>query len=160
MIQRIQSLFLLLVMFAMTAFFFFPIASYIDIINNKYYKFSILGLKHISPDPEPIVSSFFTIPLAIITIAIFVLALTALFSYKKRKHQVKLCRMNMFVNIILLLLIFFFYAPSIEKYTNDSTDYLGEAGIYFPLISIIFLLLAIRSIIRDEKLIRSADRLR
>jgi len=160
MIQRIQSLFLILVSLAMIAFFFFPIANYSNPDNTEYYKFSITGIKYFSGEPVPQIKWLITLPLAILSIAILVLILTALFSHKRRLFQIQLCRYSMFINIILLVLIFFFYAPHLEKLTSDSTDYLGNAGIYFPLISIIFILLAIRSITRDEKMVRSADRLR
>jgi hypothetical protein len=64
------------------------------------------------------------------------------------------------LDIVLIALVFFVYASIIERNLLASPDYLDEAGIYFPLISLIFLILASRFIMKDEKLVRSVDRLR
>ena len=72
----------------------------------------------------------------------------------------KVVRFAIFLEIVMVALIFFVYAKIIETNLFASPDYLEEAGIYFPLISLIFLILANRSIMKDEKLVRSVDRLR
>ncbi len=160
MIQRVQSLFLFVAFVANCLLFFFPMANYHDAINSKYYIFSLLGLKHIHPDPEPLFSNLFTLPLIITNVAVIALIIVAFISYKKRLHQIRFCRFGIFANIILLILIFFFYASTIEKYTYSKSDYMSHPGIFFPIVSIIFLLLASRAILNDERKVKAADRLR
>ncbi|RNC89402.1 MAG: DUF4293 family protein [Allomuricauda sp.] len=84
------------------------------------------------------------------------LALVAIFMYKKRQNQFVLNRLNMIVN--LFLLGFFVYR---------SLNLSGEAevsekgiGMLIPVFSIVFLVLANRAIKKDEDLVKSVDRLR
>jgi hypothetical protein len=72
----------------------------------------------------------------------------------------KVVRIAILLQIVLIALIFFVYAKIIETNLSASPDYLDETGIYFTLVSLVFLILANRSIMKDEKLVRSVDRLR
>jgi hypothetical protein len=69
-------------------------------------------------------------------------------------------RLGLFTDVILIGLVFFVYAGIVENKLGASLNYLDEAGIYFPLIVMLFLILANRFIVRDERLVRSVDRLR
>ena len=62
--------------------------------------------------------------------------------------------------IAFLVLVFFYYIPTIEKEIVLQADYVSAKGMFFPLASLIFIILAQRGIIKDEKLIRSMDRIR
>jgi peptidoglycan/LPS O-acetylase OafA/YrhL len=82
----------------------------------------------------------------------------AIFIYKNRRMQMKLVRGSV-VLILIMIGIFFFYAvPLLEDASGTLAVY--EIGSYMPLIAFVFLILAYRGILSDEKLIRSADRLR
>ncbi|MCD4746254.1 MAG: DUF4293 domain-containing protein [Bacteroidales bacterium] len=156
MIQRIQSVFLLVAFIACIVMFFFSIASfYSDFYCFKLY---VIKLKNMVPDSEIIFSSFFTIPLIIVVLLIAVLAMITIFLYKNRQLQIKINKLNILINIILIVGIFFGYPEIIERKIETGPSF--EIGAYFPLISLVFLVLANRSIIKDEKLIKSADRLR
>ncbi len=158
MIQRIQSVFLLLAFLAGVALFFFPLAGIYSATNA--YQFFIYELKNMVPG-EPSMFSFMTIfPLLLIHIVAVLMSLAAIFLFKNRLTQMKIVRLAIFLVIILIGLIFFVYAGIIEKNLGASPDYLDEAGIYFPLIMLIFLIFANRFITKDERLVRSADRLR
>jgi uncharacterized membrane protein YhdT len=158
MIQRIQTVFLLISAIAGICLFFFPVAGIYSSSNT--YIFYIHQLKNMVPG-EPSAFSFMTVfPLLLLNILATGLSVTAILMYKNRINQVKAVRFAIFLTIILIGLIFFVYARIIENKLGASPDYLDEAGIYFPLIMLIFLILANRSIVRDERLVRSADRLR
>jgi hypothetical protein len=101
-----------------------------------------------------------TFPLLLLNILVGIMSLAAIFLYKKRMSQARVVRFAILLNIVFIGLVFFVYARIIETNLMASPDYLDEAGIYFPLISLIFLILANRAIIKDEKLVRSIDRLR
>ncbi len=155
MIQRIQSLFLFLVFVSGLATFFFPIASFWG--NMYVIKLSALGVEeqfqYGAEWPN-------TILLPVVLGLISFLAFVTIFLYKRRMVQVRLIRFNLLLNIVYLGLIFFYYVPELEAITQTNADYISEPGIYLPIASVIFLILANRFIMKDEKLIRSADRLR
>jgi hypothetical protein len=88
------------------------------------------------------------------------MALLTIFYYKRRMLQVRLIRFVFLVEIIFIALIFFYYIPTIEETLNATADYMGIVGIYLPLGSLLLLILANRFIMRDEKLVRAANRLR
>jgi len=155
MIQRIQSLFLFIVFATSLAAFFFPIASFWG--DLYVVKLGVLGVE------EPIKYGVLwpdTLYLTIVLGLVSVMAFVTIFLYKRRKVQIKLIRFNLLLNIVYLALIFFYYVPELESLTMTDADYIREPGIYLPIVSVVFLVLANRFIMKDEKLIRSADRLR
>jgi hypothetical protein len=101
-----------------------------------------------------------TILLPVVMGLVGLISFVTIFLYKRRPVQMKLIRFNMLLNIVYLALIFFYFVPELEILTVTNADYINEAGIYLSIVPLIFLLLALRFIRRDEKLIRAADRLR
>jgi hypothetical protein len=158
MIQRIQTVFLFLAFLATVALFFFPLAGIYS--TSAAYKFYIYELRNMVPGEGSLFSFMTVFPLLLLNILVAAFTVTGTFLYKNRILQAKLVRFAILGNIIMIALIFFVYAKIIETNLFASPDYLDEAGIYFPLISMIFLILANRSIMKDEKLVRSVDRLR
>jgi len=65
--------------------------------------------------------------------------------------------MGIFLNIILVAGVFLNYP---KLFIDTKIDIEPGLGTYFPLISLVFLVLAYRFILKDEKLVKSADRLR
>jgi len=158
MIQRIQTVFLFLAFLAAVALFFFPLAGIYS--NTTAYKFFIYELRNMVPGEGSIFSFMTTFPLLLLNILASAISLICIFLYKNRVLQAKLVRVAILTDIILIALVFFVYAQIIEKNLLASPNYLDETGIYFPLISLVFLILANRAIMKDEKLVRSVDRLR
>ncbi len=155
MIQRIQSLFLFLVFAGSLAAFFFPIASFWG--DLYVVKLGALGIEEQFPY-EAVWPN--TILLTAILGLIGFLAFVTIFLYKQRLVQKRLIRFDLLLTIIYLALIFFYYVPELETLTDTSADYINEPGIYISIVSIVFLILALRFVGKDEKLIRAADRLR
>jgi len=162
MIQRIQSVYLLLAFMMGILVFMFPIASFLT--ETAYLKFFICHIQDLFPDPfsEMKVAGqtfpwFYTIPLAVLQVIICCLVLLTVFQYKNRTLQVKINYLTILLNVLLVGGIFYF-ASLIEKQTGAVADY-GFGGI-FPLVSIVLIFLANYGVKKDEKLIRSADRLR
>ncbi len=136
MIQRIQSLYLLLVaILSFLAAFF---------------------VKSLAENDE---SSIFGLSIQLDRITFFIAAITAvisIFLYKKRINQFIVNRLNIILN--LFLLGFFVY----RSLSLSGESLLSQKGIWivFPLISIVLLILANKAIKRDEDLVKSVDRLR
>jgi hypothetical protein len=162
MIQRIQSLYLLMVIIAYSLLFFFPIASYktvpVDIValtlvtpTNNITSFSLLK---ITSDKF---SSNSTIPLIAVVVILALAVMVTIFLYKKRLLQIKITAIILLAHIGFIAALFYF-ADSVAKKVGVEAAY--ETGAYIALIPLVFLVLANRSIRRDEKMVRSTDRLR
>jgi hypothetical protein len=158
MIQRIQTVFLIVAFLASIALFFFPFAGVYS--DTHTYKLLIYDFKNMVPGEEPAFSFTTVLPLLLLNIITAATALVSVFLYKNRMSQLRFLRIGIFTDIVLIGLIFFVYARIVENKLGATPDYLGEAGIYFPLITLIFLILANRFILKDERLVRSVDRLR
>jgi len=84
------------------------------------------------------------------------LALLAVLSYKKRQHQFVIDRLNMILNLILLgLFVYRTLMISGEAAVSEK-----GIGMFLPIVSIVFLVLANKAIKKDEDLVKSVDRLR
>jgi len=93
----------------------------------------------------------------IVTGLIAALAMITVFLYKKRKLQLKISYLILFLLILLYALYFIF-----DRQTLPLSELFRQVGHTFviPLVSCVLAYLAIRGIKKDEKLIRSLDRLR
>jgi hypothetical protein len=85
------------------------------------------------------------------------LLLVSILFYKKRQHQFVLNRLNM---IIMLILLGLFAYRSLNVSGGTAAVSEKGIGIYLPLISIVLLALANKAIKKDEELVKSVDRLR
>jgi len=85
------------------------------------------------------------------------LSLLAILFYKKRQHQFVINRLNIILDLILLGL---FLYRSLNL--SGETPAVSEKGIgmFLPIVSIVFLVLANKAIKKDEDLVKSVDRLR
>ncbi|GLB50584.1 hypothetical protein Y10_29520 [Neptunitalea sp. Y10] len=84
------------------------------------------------------------------------LGIGAIVSFKNRKNQFVINRLNMILNLILLgLFVYWSLTISGEVETSEK-----GIGMLLPIISIVFLVLANRAIKKDEDLVKSVDRLR
>lgn len=161
MIQRIQTIFLFLSAAAIVLMAFFPIANFANAATTgsatSYFIFDIFKVSN-EAGPDPF-SFWFNLPLIIVAAAIALISIVTIFLYKNRPVQMKLTQTGIFLNIILIVGILFFYVERIEKQTDTMANY-EYIGIYLPLISLVFLVLALRFIKKDEKMVRSIERLR
>jgi uncharacterized membrane protein YhaH (DUF805 family) len=164
MIQRIQTLFLGLAAIALIAMVFYPIANITefttvqsDTLETDYYSLTVTGFADPSADSAPQMNSLTFVPMAILVLMMLVFIVYAISRYKQRLHQLKLVKICIFLNIILVAGIFLNYP---KLFTDSQIRMEIGSGAYFPLISLVLLVVANRYILKDEKLVRSADRLR
>jgi hypothetical protein len=153
MIQRIQSIYLLSVAGIMLAMLFLPIASMYESGGGASCTFRADGI-YPEKAGEAVSANYALFGLILFTA---IHSIAAVFLFRKRLLQIKLTH----VNCILMLLVYagiFGYG----QYFISGTDYtvIPEYAILFPLVSVIIAQLAVRSIRRDEKLVRSLDRIR
>lgn len=157
MIQRIQSVYLLLVVVSLGAMFFFPLASFIGGDKDQLI-LHIYQLVSEVPDSQPDVPIYFIYPNLVLASLSLIISLLSIFLFKNRKKQMIMVRLVVILILGLIGTFFFYYAVKLEEISGIAANY--EIGSYMPLIAFVFLVLAYRGIMNDEKLIRSADRLR
>lgn len=153
MIQRIQSLYLAIAAIVAGLIFLFPIGQILVI--DGVYEFSVMSLDLVKEGQSESVSSFI-LP-AILNGLVIVGSILSIFLYANRKTQIRVIQVVMLTNIALVAAIFY-YQKEAEKLAGALVHY--KFGIIFPILSLVFLILAIRSIRKDEELVRAADRLR
>ena len=141
MIQRIQTLWLLIV--AIAAFATYTLTLYIGKIADNSAKVFQLA------------DDFF---LVIIIIALGILAIICLFLFKNRKLQFKLSVFGVIFSIGFLFLEY----TRVESFKKDNLIQSGsyQVGALLPLVMVIFFFMAARGIYKDERLVKSMDRLR
>jgi len=84
------------------------------------------------------------------------LAVISILSFKKRQTQFVFNRINIILNFVLLG-VFVYKSLSLSGETLVSEK---GIGVFIPIISIVFLVLANKAIKKDEDLVKSVDRLR
>jgi amino acid permease len=155
MIQRIQTVYLLIVAGLFMAVMFLPIAVLQS--GDNLYSFEVTGLNTVEQVPE---LAFPTWSLMAIAAIIILLAFVIIFMYKKRLLQIRMCIFNALLMIGFCALVGFYlwqFGKSPELPDMKINIRISAA---FPLIAIILDYLAIRNIGADEALIRSLERLR
>ncbi len=154
--QRIQTLYLAVVVIASITMFFVPLVSFVS--DLLYLKLYVYEFRNLTPDSEIHFSFTTVLPLVLINSLVILLTLYTMLRYKNRILQVKLVRFNLLLSILLIVGIFVLY-PNIVMNTADAVSE-WETGAFVPIINLLFLFMANRSILKDEKLVRSVDRLR
>jgi Domain of unknown function (DUF4293) len=157
MIQRIQTVFLFLVMVALTLMLFFPLWHKQQAATQQTAEFTVLSLSHQKAGQT--VATKNTLYLAILAGVGIVLAAMSLFSYKSRLMQVRLNLINTLLLAVLLLAAAFLSLQGEKLFEPTLRGQYGP-GFYMPGLALVFNALATRFIRRDEALVRSADRLR
>ena len=159
MIQRIQSVYLFFAVISLAVMFFFPLASFIGGDKDQLILYVYKLLSEV-PDSKPDVPSWFILPNLILAVLSLLISFAAIFLYKNRQLQIKMVRFTIVLLLAFIAVFFFYYVPAIEEISGVVTPEYDKVGATMPLIAFVFLILAYRGIQSDEKLIRSADRLR
>ena len=100
-----------------------------------------------------------TWPIAVLAAASAVVALIEIFQYRTRFRQLMLGSINVLL-IVATIGASFYYSSRGEQLLNLKLAGTFEAGFYLPTLALLLNLLATRFIRRDERLVRSMDRLR
>jgi hypothetical protein len=159
MIQRIQTLFLI-VAAIISVFLFFVAFSEKNIPESDgaetRYILHLSNVTRIPAEKITLTGGYYNILLPAINIAILLVTLIAIFMYGKRSLQIKLCMFGILLCIIMILVVF---SASENMGVPDIPPHYLE-GIYLIAAQIIFLLAAHKFIRKDEMLIRASNRIR
>jgi hypothetical protein len=159
MIQRIQSIFLLIVAVSMLLLNFFPIWVIEPEEGQVYSLFSAYFLVPVTGELGSAKSmSFFPYVFVSLLAALSVIiSIVEIFKYKNRLTQIKLGALNALLIAASLVLTVYFIIELQEEFGIYGQYKFGSS---LPVVALVFNLLANRFIRRDEKLVRSVDRLR
>jgi dipeptide/tripeptide permease len=142
MLQRKQSLWLLIAALLNAGVFYFGLYRYHIIENGVDTPRQIRVNDHL--------------PSLLIALVMTLLPLVTIFMFRARKRQLTLC----FVSI---LAVCSFITIALQRTKNLNAVPASESywiGTVLPVVSIVFLIMAMIGIRKDEKLVRSVDRLR
>ena len=163
MIQRIQTIYLLLAMILMSTTLLYPLATIVA--GTDEIALHALGVAGLPAEVGTVDSPIFYCLLALLVLPTL-LPIVIIFLYKKRLVQIRLC----ISEIVLLLGSLAFIGiycyrlcdaiAAIPNYQDVERVFtLGWPSI-MPILAIILVGLAIRGIAKDEALVRSLDRIR
>ncbi len=146
MIQRIQTIYLVLAAACAFGLFGLPFATSTQ--SSDATSLFADGIYNIN-DHTALIALF---------CAAGALVLISIFLFNNRKQQLLMGRFAIIADVIGIILVLVFLYQDGAK--TGEADVQEQLGVGLPILFIIFALLAQRGISSDEKLVRSADRLR
>ncbi|HTM97647.1 MAG TPA: DUF4293 domain-containing protein [Pedobacter sp.] len=152
MIQRIQSIWLLLAAICISCLLFLPMVKS-NLIGGEFYIIAS-GLYQKVAGTNKQIESY--LPLLLSVSAVAIVCFVNIFNFKKRKLQKQIA----YVSIVLIIGLSFWCSVYAKKIPGGLETANYDAGMFLPPLAIALCLLAIRGINRDEQLLKSADRLR
>jgi hypothetical protein len=155
MIQRIQSLYLLLTTLLSGLFLKGSFLKFIDnegsrIIVNFTGIYKVTGNKGFDLIEK-------LLPLSIIFILIPVISGLAIFLYKNRKLQLKITLILIIISIVLIAISIYYGISLINSF---HTTFVPGITMFVPFLILVLTILAHRGIKKDEALVKSYDRIR
>ncbi len=148
MIQRIQSIYILISVILLGLLFVLPFAEIA--YNQQVYEFNIKGIEGATNN---LLQNGWAI--ALLAGIILLIHIIVLFLFKKRVLQMRMLTFTILLSLGFIGLLIFFVQKSFQ---DPTISY--KIALSFPLIVAILDYLAIREIGKDEALIRSLDRIR
>ncbi len=147
-LQRIQSVYLLIAVILMVVFAFFPALTFQ--LGERDFVYGALeagkvGVTHIDP-----------LMLMLVTL-ISLLAFIDIFLFKNLQRQMTVCFVDIIIGLAMLIAI------GIQAYVVGNREGVivnWQWYLALPVLSIIFLMLAHKAMSNDKKKLRDADRLR
>ena len=149
MIQRIQTVYLLVVAILAVVMISLPVRSF---VTPDYHMSELTNLALVS---EEGVSDYAPWALFALQTVSAILALVTIFLYKKRMLQIRLTLFNMLVLVGYYVTLVIFVLN-----LKGDASFVPSWTVCLPLISIILSWLAIRAIGKDEMLVKAYERLR
>ncbi len=151
MIQRIQTLYMTVVVVMMWTLFFTSPAALTSVDGNTIIELGLDALPTADNGNE-----MSTVIMRVYVAIVAVLTMLCIVLYRKRRIQM---RISIFT---LLLCIGYYVLFGIYIYAAIGMDYLIEwkLPVTFPLVAAILMYLSFRAILHDELLVKSLDRIR
>jgi len=154
MIQRKQTIYLFLAFVACVVCMCLPLGS-LQLqgmgIEPVLYNMALVEVEGNSNSYD-----FAYLPLFILLVIPALVALVAIFLYKNRRLQARLCSFNLFM-LLVWMVLFAYY----KYFQLNETGALQQTwSSFLPFVAAVFNYLAFKGIRADERLVRAADRIR
>ena len=158
MIQRIQTLYLILASVFYFCYWFFGLNWYhsgFEILQENLNIDFVIN----SPILELILNITTYIPLVILIICVI-----SIFSYKSRAKQILICKVSLYLSLFMSIYTLFYFYLTLEGLVaimpSKVLEILLYAAILNPFICSYLIYLAIKSIRNDDELVQSLNRIR
>ena len=152
MIQRIQSLYLLVAAALMSLTLLMPVATFV--VDGQTFKLSAFALScgEVSQG---------TLWMGVMLVLATLLPLVIIFLFKRRTLQVRLCAVEIVLLLGSLVMIGLYYWLTSRLFNGLEVEHRQFGwGAPMPLVAVVLTALASRAIFKDEVLVRSLDRIR
>lgn len=165
MIQRIQTLWLAFIILITAATFFFPIVDFsFDFKSMNTIQHYGLLQPESSPNSHQFIQTTPAWSLIFMQVGIALIALLAILLFKNRQLQVKLVASGLLLVTLYVAFLLFIKIDGLEGqitqlYSTPTVIY-NKISISFPILQLLLFILAQRAIRKDDRLVRSSDRLR
>ncbi len=157
MLQRIQTVYLVLALIAVSLLFTrLPVAVY-ALNNVGNIPLNVIASYQNQELSQTVYTDINTLPLIINIGLLIALICVSIVLYTNRPLQYKISMFAFLVNVILIIVMFYF-ADTMQTKLNTQAKY--QFGAILPLISLVLIILASKAIRKDEKLVKSSDRIR
>lgn len=152
MIQRIQSFYLLVIVVLFGVLLFTPLIDFSQ--EGRVFILNYQGIVA-AEDPSQVILN--TILLTALEGVVMLLAFISIFLFKNRLLQIRLTIANivLMIGFYAMLFVYVYVAK-----TSVGLDFHLRMPVVFPLVGIILSWLAVRAIGKDERLVRSLNRIR
>ena len=156
MIQRVQSVYLLLITILMSIFVFAPYAQIVADGSQTIEFYSFAVRKTFDTGSTEIIIR--TLPLILLIIIAGATAFLDIFLFRKRIFQIRICILISILLIAQLILIYIHYTHIRHEFSSVGS--MLKLPVIFPVISIILVFMAYRGIKHDEIIVNSYNRIR
>ena len=154
--QRIQTIFLIIVMVSMMGTIFFPIWTYQHGTENSH---ELYALHYTAKDGGVATPQYFPYSLtAILAVAAATMAIISIGKFRNRLLQRKLGALNSLFMTGTVASAVYFITQLSRTHSMAGQEY--GLGLYLPVVAVVANFVANRFIMRDEKIVRDSDRLR
>ena len=156
MLQRIQTIWLFFATVALFGLFLFPCIQVLNSLNGSAKVIKVSGVYENIGGQVVQTQPFLLLTIA--TVILGMLPFVAIFFYQNRKKQIAIC----YITILAVLAHSFWLVQSAKQAVGGIVLELENYGIglLLPSLTILCIIFAIRGIRKDDKLVKSADRLR
>jgi hypothetical protein len=154
MVQRIQTIWLAFAALVSGQLLIEHLLNFKDKWGVNYF-IGFSGINKISDSGHELVEK--TLPISILLILIPLLSIITVFLFKARKLQLRVTFTTIILSISLIIIEIYYACIGLKQY---DAELIPGIIMFFPLIVLIFLVLACIGITKDEKLLKSYDRLR
>ncbi len=149
MLQRKQSLYLLVAMLLIVSNLVNPFVS-VDNLIFTAFKLQQIGIVD--------ATSISTFPIAIYVVILVLLQFFTIMLFKKRPLQMRFAMLSLFLSIGFYGILFFYHFMSKDVISIEFNQY--GFGLVSPVLAAVFDFMAYKGIKKDEKLVRDSDRFR